>query len=94
MAKILIRRIIPANTDQQLDKLLRQMRTATLNCEGYISGETLHRVDVPGEVLVISSWRSTRDWNNWFISRERLEIQAEIDKLLTTPTEYAVYENA
>jgi len=93
MAKILIRRVIPVDADQQLDQLLKQMRTATLTREGYVSGETLHRVDVPGEVLVISSWRTARDWESWLHSAERMEIQTRIDALLGTPTEYAVYDN-
>ncbi len=93
MAKILIRRTIPADAEKELDELLKQMRSSTPRREGYVSGETLRRVDAPGEILVISTWRSVRDWEEWFNSPERLEIQTKIEMLLTAPTEYAIYEH-
>ncbi len=94
MTKVLIRRVVQGNTGQELEKLLRQMRSATIERLGYVFGETLYRVDSPGEVLVISTWRSIDDWENWFQSPERMEIQAKIDQLLQTPTEYAIYDYA
>ena len=35
-----------------------------------------------------------QDWESWFQSPERLEIQTKIDLLLQTPTEYAIYDYA
>lgn len=94
MTKVLIRRAIPAGANQELEKLLRQMRSSTIERPGYVFGETLYRVDVPGEVLVISTWQTIQDWESWFQSPERMEIQTKIDLLLQTPTEYAIYDYA
>ena len=94
MATILIRRTISPDAEKELDHLLKQMRSATPKREGYVSGETLRRVDVPGEILVISTWRSVEDWEEWFRSPERLEIQTKIEMLLKAPSEYAAYEHA
>ncbi len=58
---------------------------------GYISGQTLKRLDKPGERLVISTWRSIDDWETWFKSSERREIQLEIDSLLGEETTYAIF---
>ncbi|MCP3952988.1 MAG: antibiotic biosynthesis monooxygenase, partial [Desulfobacterales bacterium] len=75
-----------------LNTLLRQFRALAIEQSGYISGETLQRVDRPGECLVISTWKSENDWNAWIKNRTRLAIQAQIDVLLGTETTYEIYE--
>ena len=62
-----------------------------MNEAGYITGETLKRVDRPGEYLVISTWRSNQEWRKWVLSEERTGIQSKIDKLLGTETQYEIY---
>jgi len=90
--KILIKRHVPAGDHSKLAELLHKMRSLTLKQPGYISGQTLQRVDDPTECIVDSNWRSVEDWNSWFRSPERNAVQAEIDELLSQTTEYAVYE--
>ena len=76
----------------ELTALLKKMRTLTINQPGYIYGETLRRVDQPDECVVVSTWRSLDDWNNWFSNDERRSIQSEIDLLLGSETEYEIFE--
>ena len=76
----------------ELTNLLKRLRGLTLGQPGYISGETLKRIDKPNECMVISTWHSVKDWNNWVNNEKRLKIQSEIDQLLGQETEYAVYE--
>ncbi|MCB2217119.1 antibiotic biosynthesis monooxygenase family protein [Desulfofustis glycolicus] len=76
----------------ELTVLLKKMRSLTLNQPGYIYGETLRRIDQPDECVVISTWRSREDWENWLNSPQRQSVQSEIDLLLGDTTEYAVYE--
>jgi len=90
--KILIKRHVPESTHHDLTTLLREMRSLTLKQPGYISGQTLHRVDDPTECIVDSNWRSLEEWNRWFQSPERMAVQAKIDDLLGQETEYSVYE--
>jgi len=92
--KIIIKRYVPASQSQELAPLLRQLRTLAIRDPAYISGETLKRVDGRGEYLVISTWQTLNDWEQWTNNSERNVIQAEIDTLLGEPTEYAVYQNA
>jgi len=90
--RVLIKRRVPAGDYLKLTELLHKMRSLTLKQPGYISGQTLQRVDDPTECIVDTNWRSVEDWNNWFRSLERNAVQAEIDELLGQTTEYAVYE--
>lgn len=91
--KILIKRRIPEGIgDPRFSRLIRQLRALATVHSGYISGETLKRVDDPPGYLVISTWQNREAWDGWRTSRERAEIQEQIDALLGTPTEYEIYE--
>lgn len=90
--KILIKRHVPESVHHDLVNLLQRMRSLTLKQPGYISGQTLQRMDDHTEVIVDSHWRSAEEWNNWFQNPERSALQAEIDELLGQETEYAMYE--
>lgn len=91
--KILIKRQVPKQNAPELTNLLKRLRSITLAQPGYVYGETLVRVDKPEECLVISTWRSADDWNNWVANPQRVAVQEEIDLLLGDPTEYAMYEH-
>jgi heme oxygenase (mycobilin-producing) len=90
--KIFIKRDVQEKNIADLTLLLKKLRGLTLSQPGYISGETLRRIDKPNESMVISTWRSVEDWNKWVNNDQRLRIQTEIDQLLGQETEYAVYE--
>jgi heme-degrading monooxygenase HmoA len=90
--KILIKRTIPQSKAKNLMPMFRRLRNLAMNQNGYISGETLSRIDQPGEYLVISTWQSLDNWREWVVSRERSEIQREIDALLGTETTYEIYQ--
>lgn len=89
--KIFIKRKIAETNVIELTILLNKLRGLTLNQPGYISGETMKRIDKPGESMVISTWRSVEDWNSWVNNEQRMAIQTEIDQLLGQETEYAIY---
>ena len=89
--KIIIKRIVPEEKVKNLTPLLKQLRALAINQPGYISGETLKRMDNPGEYLVISTWQSAGDWDRWMLSEEKKGVQDKIDFLLGKKTEYVVY---
>ncbi len=89
--KIVIKRKVPKDKEKELLPLIKELRILTTKQAGYISGETLDRVDKPGESLVISTWQTAEDWNNWVNSVERKTIQDKIDTLLGKKTEYELY---
>jgi len=89
--KIFIKRQVQNQRAAELTMLLKRLRALTLEQPGYISGETLNRIDKKDECMVISTWRSVEDWNDWVNNPKRNEIQTEIDKLLGQETDYAMY---
>ena len=90
--KIFIKRSVSESKVSELTILLKRLRSVTLMQPGYISGQTLKRLDKANECIVISTWRSLEDWNDWIKNEKRMAIQSEIDELLGTETEYALYE--
>ena len=89
--KIFIKRKVQGDNVAELTVMLKKLRTLTLEQEGYISGETLSRIDKKDECIVISSWRSVEDWNRWVNDPKRIEVQSKIDDILGEETEYAIY---
>jgi heme-degrading monooxygenase HmoA len=89
--KILIKRKVSEDKAERLEQVLIELRRHTVNQPGYISGETLQRLDRPGEVLVISTWESADYWRRWVLSPQRSAIQEKIDDLLGLPTDYEIY---
>jgi quinol monooxygenase YgiN len=91
--KIFIKRNVAESNIIELTILLKKLRSLTINQDGYISGETLRRVDKNDECMVISTWSSVEEWDRWVQNEKRQTIQDEIDRLLGKETEYAVYED-
>lgn len=89
--KIIIKRRVTETMAEQLAPLLIKLRNLAMNQPGYITGETLKRMDRPGQTLVISTWNSMEAWRKWVTNPERTAVQAQIDALLGEPTEYEIY---
>ena len=89
--KVLIKRKVPANKVREMIPLFKQMRVMANEQSGYISGETLKRLDSRDDFLVISMWQSAEDWEKWRNSPERKSVQEKIDTLLGGKTEYEIY---
>ena len=72
--------------------LFKEMRSLASAQDGYISGETLKSSDRVDVFLVISTWASASDWENWLKNTERQKIQRKIDTLLGGKTSYEVFQ--
>jgi heme-degrading monooxygenase HmoA len=92
MIRIHIRRSVPEDKADDLKQLINKLRGVTMGTPGYIAGETLKRLDQPGESLVVTKWQSEFYWKQWLESKDRAEIQDQIDALLGEPTQYEIYE--
>ena len=90
--KILIKRKVSESITKDLMLLFARLRNLATTQPGYISGETLKRLDKTGEYLVISTWQSIDNWREYVVSRERNEIQSEIDARLSEHTTYEIYQ--
>ena len=92
MIKVLIRRHVSEDQRDALISLINQLRSTIVGQPGYLSSETLKRIDVPGEILVISKWQSDFYWKQWYESDDRTKIQGRIDQLTDASTQYEIYE--
>ena len=92
MIKIHVRRNMPEDKKEDVMPLIIKLRSISMGKPGYISGETLKRMDKPGESLVVSKWRSVHYWNQWHQSEERSETQNTLAQILAEATQYAIYE--
>ena len=92
MIKVHIKRKVPPEKIEELRVLINQLRSLTTGQPGYIAGETLQRIDQPGESLVVSKWQSVDYWQQWWQSDARKKVQAQIDQLLDEETQYEIYE--
>ena len=92
MIKVHIKRKVTPEKIEDLRVLINELRSLTMGQPGYIAGETLQRVDQPGESMVVSKWQSADYWQQWLQNKARREIQAKIDQLLGEETQYEIYE--
>jgi len=91
LVRIFIKRQIKAENEMVVYGLLKELRADAMQQQGYISGETMIRVDDPQKIIVISTWHSMDNWNSWRDSEQRKKIDAILEKLQVAPTAYEVY---
>ena len=90
--KIFIKRTVIEDKATDLLPLFRRLRNLATHQPGYISGETLRKIDDPNEYLVISTWQSFDNWREWAVNPKRIETQNEIDVRLGDGTAYEIYQ--
>ena len=88
---VLIKRVVFPENEIQMEELYMEMRSAALKQEGYIGAETLKRMDVEGEFLIISKWQHVDDWSKWLVNKERMVFQERIDNLTNIETKFEIY---
>ena len=49
------------------------------------------RISLVKFLLIISTWKSSGDWEAWVKTRERQQVQDKIDALLGGETQYEIY---
>ena len=89
--EVMIKRKFKQHQAQDLIRLIIQLRCLATCQPGYISGETLRNINNPGECMVISTWQSVEDWDRWFHSKDRKDVEDKIHALLGEKTEYEIY---
>lgn len=88
---VLIKRKVLPENQSLLEALYLEMRSSALSQKGYIGSETLKRVDVAGELLIISKWQHIDDWSKWLVSKQRRAFQERIDMLTNAETKFEIY---
>jgi heme-degrading monooxygenase HmoA len=91
LAKVLIQRQFKPGHAQEIVALLNDMRSAAMGQPGYISGLTLMDPDNSNKMMVISTWQSLEDWNNWKSNDQRVRLESMLEVYQNVPTQYEAY---
>lgn len=89
---VLIKRKVIAGKGEFLENLYRDLIALAVQQKRYMGAETMRRIDVPDEYLVISRWEKVEDWSRWLISEVRMAYQERIDALTDSNTRFEIYE--
>ena len=92
MIRVIIERHCKLEKNEELERLLTQLRSRAMLHRGYVSGETLRSINNPSRWVVISTWVDATTWKVWESSPERQEFAKKIASLLTTPAELFIYD--
>ena len=90
MIKAIIERRCRPNKEEELDKLLLELRGHVMKQAGYYSGETLRGLDDPSLWLVISTWNNDHSLRDWINSPMRREFSSKLESLLEGPEKITV----
>ena len=86
IVKVLIRRKFKKHRAKEVNALLNEFRAGAMNRKGYVSGHTLVAVDDPQTLLVISTWQSLEEWQDWKDSSARSTFEAMMEIHQEGPT--------
>jgi len=70
---------------EYLVEAIKETRDEARKQPGFITGETLVDTEDPRHVLVISTWKSEKEWNKWDKSPIRMILRNQIEKHLEGP---------
>lgn len=93
MVRVLIDRTYVDGMGDIFRLAIMGLRMAVSEAPGYISGETLKDVSNPNRHVVISSWRSQQDWENWYATLERMEKVKSLTAMLVEAEHITVLEH-
>lgn len=89
---ILIKRKWTTDHPQTLFPLLNKIREIAATKPGYLSSQTMRNSDKNNEFLVLSRWETMKSWQDWLASKDRRDVQGEIDSLIGEKTFFEIYE--
>ena len=91
MIRIMIDR--KARVGEDLSVLLVELRVAAItHFPGYVGGETLVNTEDRSNIVVLSTWRSTDDWERWANSETRTKLYERIEPLLQEKPTVRIFE--
>ena len=89
--RIVIERHVKRGKEEELNRLLKELRVEAIRQRGYLSGETLRSVEDDTFFLVISNWLSESEWKAWEANPQRQEIVARIKPVLKSPPKTTLF---
>lgn len=92
--KVVIERNTKPGKESELVPLLRQLRALVLESPGFISAEVWQSIEKSNKYLVVSTWKSLAEWEEWSGNKDRLAICKKVDRLLEEPEKTRIYTEA
>ena len=89
--KILIKRKFKEGNLKAAARLLINNRNGAMQQPGYISSETMQRLEDPSQITVVSMWKDLESWEAWKNSEKRLADENEAADLFVGQTAYEHY---
>ena len=85
MITVIIERHIAPDMSSTYESFAKQIIQATVSAPGFISGESLRGLDDPNARYIVVKMKSKSNWLEWLQSKERRELVALVNPLLTIP---------
>ena len=89
---VVIKRKLKVSQPEKLIPLLNKLNERAKVQKGYISTETLQSTENTEDYLVVSKWETEENWQAWFNSKERRDLQGNIDSLIGERTFYEIFK--
>ena len=89
--QIISKRKFKMDEKEELMSLLGELGIRSKEQPGHLARKILESLDNPGEYLVMSEWETADNWEKWYISKERRDIQGKIDSLIGEKTFYEIW---
>lgn len=89
---VVIKRKLKVSQPEKLMPLLNKLNERAKVQKGYISTETLQSTENSEDYLVVSKWETEENWQAWFKSKERRDLQGNVDSLIGERTFYEIFK--
>ena len=90
--QVVIKRKLKVSQPEKLIPLLNKLNERAKVQKGYISTETLQSTENTEDYLVVSKWETEENWQAWFNSKERRDLQGNVDSLIGERTFYEIFK--
>ena len=90
--KVLVTRQFKGDKMRDAYALVTQLRSKAILRHGHISGETLVSEDTLNRVVVVSTWASRKDWEDWRATPMRRDFMRKIGECLASPEQVEVFQ--
>lgn len=94
MIHVLIERVIADSMLTTYEEISRKTLQNAYISNGFISAESFANTEDIHRRYVMCKWRTQKDWNSWYLSRERMELMNSIAPTLQQPEKISILENA
>ena len=82
MIRVLIERYVDNSLEQHYEIAARKVLQGAVQAPGFISGESLRDMQDPTHRLILCTWTTVQQWQQWYASQTRHSLMAELSPML------------